>query len=697
MCCKKFKKFISYVLAFAMIISLSSINAAKSSAADKVITVGKDGCDYTTINDALDAVRKMSREDNERVVIMIDPGNYEEMLVIDTPNVMLKNASETPSIELTNKGVDIDENAVRITWYYGHGYTYYSMDSNNKYNADVLAQNKQNGSASYVNPGAGSKTYWNASVVINANNVTADGIIFENSFNQYVSAKSVEDVIVAQEGAKEGSVPRAYMKTVGDTKVQEKDYVERAAALAIYSKVQKVYFNNCKFVGRQDTLYGGKRSLVAFNKCSIYGGTDYIFGGMTAVFNECDLVFNTNDRTDKGRIYDVGYITAPQQASGRGFLMYNCHITSTTPGVDTTSERTSKPGYFGRPWQGNTSEVVFYNTRIDKSDPYWDTSYINEKSPSLIVGPGWKNGLSDGSPWCVEYNTIEASNVNNSYRRDTAVSGGVLSSPVLADGTEISIEAFLGEWDPFNEYVLDVEPEENEDVIVESTPEPDKPVSNDDVVDKPAQDVPADNSDNKQEIVDSNQNITNQYVDAGTSFVKFKLKAVGKNKAVKLSWNKVSDADVYAIYGSENGKPSKVLKEVPASDKSCVIKKLGKGKYYKFTIVAYKYSQGKKYKLATSEEVCCATTGGKYGNPQKIVLNKTKITLKVGKNITLKPKYKADKKVKQLFAKFRYELSNTDVAKVNKKGVISGVKKGKCDVYIYTQNGLYKRVRVSVK
>jgi hypothetical protein len=64
----------------------------------------------------------MIRTNNQRVTIMIDPGNYEEMLVIDLPNITLKNAAAKPGIGLLNKGVDIEPGAVRVTYYYGHGY-----------------------------------------------------------------------------------------------------------------------------------------------------------------------------------------------------------------------------------------------------------------------------------------------------------------------------------------------------------------------------------------------------------------------------------------------------------------------------------------------------------------------------------------------------------------------------------------------
>ena len=395
------------------------------------ITVGTNG-DYKTVNEALEAVRHMTRENNERVVISIEPGNYEEMLVIDVENVTLKNASDAPSIELTNKGVDIVEGAVRITSYYGHGYTYYSMGSDCKYNEELLAANKANGYPSFVNPGSGTTagSYWNATVVVTASGFEADGIIFENSFNQYVSEKAANDVIVKQGSAKEGSTARADMKA-GDVTVQNKAYVERAAALAIYNNINDVVFDNCKFVGRQDTLYGGTNSYVEFNECSIYGGTDYIFGGMIAIFNKCDLVFNTSE--DKN---DVGYITAAQQKSGRGYLMYECHVTSTTPGVDTASEYTSKPGYLGRPWQADTSEVIFYNTTIDAADEHWGGG-------SLINPIGWNNTLSGESAGMCEYGTIENAGMDNSASRATWAT--VLTEAKLGDGTEISLDAFRRE------------------------------------------------------------------------------------------------------------------------------------------------------------------------------------------------------------------------------------------------------------
>ena len=44
-----------------------------------------------------------------------------------------------------------------------------------------------------------------------------------------------------------------------------------------------------------------------------------------------------------------------------------------------------------------------------------------------------------------------------------------------------------------------------------------------------------------------------------------------------------------------------------------------------------------------------------------------------------------------------WESTNLGVATVNANGRITAVRKGKCWVYAYLQNGLYARVRVIVK
>ena len=66
---------------------------------------------------AIDSARTVYAASGERTTIYLAPGNYYEELTIDVPGLRLINASRRPSIALRNKGVDIDDQAVRISWF----------------------------------------------------------------------------------------------------------------------------------------------------------------------------------------------------------------------------------------------------------------------------------------------------------------------------------------------------------------------------------------------------------------------------------------------------------------------------------------------------------------------------------------------------------------------------------------------------
>ena len=399
-----------------------------------VITVGTDK-DYQTINEALKAISRMVRTSDQRVTVVIDPGNYEEMIVVSSPNVTFKNASSLPSIALKNKGVGIDANAVRITSYYGYGYSYYSQGNDTKWNADVLAVNKANNSYTFENvSGTTNGSYWNATAVIAANGFEAENIIFENSFNQYISKKESQDKVVMWTVGNKGLRPTDY----GNTAVQNRSFVERAAAIAIPNGVDKTVLKNCRVVGRQDSFYGGVGSRVVIYKGAMMGAVDYIFGGMIATFYKTDFVMNVSDVAG-----DASYLTAPQQSSGRGYLLYECRVTSAEPGVETASAYRAKPGYFGRPWAANTSEVVVYKATIETSN------YPGSEGMSLISPEGWSNSLSGTSNNLYEFGTIEDSEVDNSGNRVSW--SKVITTPVLADGSDIKPFTFTkgnDDWDP---------------------------------------------------------------------------------------------------------------------------------------------------------------------------------------------------------------------------------------------------------
>lgn len=407
----------------------TSIVAATVIPYREVVTVG-NGKDFQSVKEAVAYAESMDRPNDEKVTIEIDPGNYEEIVVVKGNNITLKNASQTPSIGLLNKGVDIDENAVRITSYYAEGCAYYSMGSDYCWDAETLAVNKENGYHSTPNPGGSAANYWNSTVVVLGKDFHADGIIFENSFNQYISQKESEDIVLAQNANfKKG---RDELKNVGDTQVQQRKWVERASALGVCG--DRAVFENCRVVGRQDSLYNREGNRAYFKNCVLMGAVDYIFGGATLAIEDSDLVLNT----EGGNSSDQCYITAAQQSGGRGYLFYNCHIRSAVPGVETASTVESAPGMFGRPWKGGTSETVFFNTTIDAT---------SDGTASMISPVAWSSSLGGKAP-VYEFSTNELSGVDNSAKRaDWSV---LLDSPYL-DGEIITPYLFTkgsDNWDP---------------------------------------------------------------------------------------------------------------------------------------------------------------------------------------------------------------------------------------------------------
>lgn len=410
------------------------INAAKKRVAYRSeLRVGPER-EFKTVTEALDHATHMDRKEDERVTIFIDPGNYEENIIVKTDNITIKNSlydSGEPDISLRDCGTHIGDRAVRITWYYGHGYDYYSMGEDLCYSPGALAVNRFNDRISEENPGAGWHSLWNATVRVFNKGFKAYGIIFENSFNQYISPASKKDVIKKRSNAHEGEVSRTAMEAY-DTKVSEREYIERAACLALRDGIGDVYFENCRFVGRQDTLYGGDGVKAVFDRCIVMGSVDYIFGGMVALFNKCQLLMNTSDRSASSRKHDKAYIAAPRQLYGRGYVFYKCRVDSAIPKVDNDSDHRSKPGYFGRPWQSMTSEALFYKTVIAKADPVWG-------NVSIIDDLGFMDNLGGKSPLCKEYASIEEGGFNNTDKRV----GWCVSEEEPDTDTVKDIEAFV--------------------------------------------------------------------------------------------------------------------------------------------------------------------------------------------------------------------------------------------------------------
>lgn len=163
-----------------------------------------------------------------------------------------------------------------------------------------------------------------------------------------------------------------------------------------------------------------------------------------------------------------------------------------------------------------------------------------------------------------------------------------------------------------------------------------------------------------------------------------------------IRWNSVKSADGYYIYGAKSKGKYKCLRTV--SKKVLRWKRTGlkKGTQYRYYVEAYKLIDGKRVSLSKSLPAYSTTKGGKYGNPVKLQTKRSLVSVKSGKKMKLKVKA-AGKKMNKASKKVRYISANPSIAKVSKKGVVTGGRRGTCYVYCVAWNGLSKKIKIRVK
>ena len=342
----------------------------------------KDGS-YSTVSEAVNAAAQINpTSEEQRVYIHIAPGVYREQIIVNTPYISFIN--DDPSAE------------VRLTWYYGIGYKYYSMGSDGYYNAEN-ARNKTS---------KGEAVRWGSATALkgNADYFRAEYITFENSFNRYVTDEEIADGVEVS-----GSQSITFQRTKW-ADVTSKASTERGAAIAVEGDQSEFY--KCTFLGSQDTLYVGSASGY-FRECHIVGNTDYIFGQGDMIFEDCDLEFSGYSDKAVG-----GYITA-MKSKGKT-LFYNCNVTA-------AGGKNVGSGYFGRPW-GAEADVAFVNTKLQ---------YEN-----IITSAGWTK-MSNNDPAAAhfkEFGTTAGGNPVNT--------SGRVQNTVRYSGDGLDVNTYLNGWTP---------------------------------------------------------------------------------------------------------------------------------------------------------------------------------------------------------------------------------------------------------
>ena len=186
------------------------------------------------------------------------------------------------------------------------------------------------------------------------------------------------------------------------------------------------------------------------------------------------------------------------------------------------------------------------------------------------------------------------------------------------------------------------------------------------------------------------------------------MKARGKT-SLKLSWTKIPEASGYDIYMAQCNTKGKryrykrVKTIQKAGTASWTRKKLKKKTSYKACIKAFTKVNGKKKYLAKSPAAHAYTSGGntKYTNPKSIKLKSAaSVTLKAGKYSRIRAavrKQNSKKKIRQCTDDLRFVSTDPSIVDVSLSGRMLAKRPGKAYVYVFAENGVRKRVTVTVK
>ncbi len=188
--------------------------------------------------------------------------------------------------------------------------------------------------------------------------------------------------------------------TFANTTAQPAPGAATVQALAVLSEGDQEAFNNCNFIGFQDTMYlANGRSY--FRNCFINGTVDYVFGNGTAVFQNSTL--NSAGNGGGGASVVTAANTAPTTAVG--FVFLNSALTGNPTPLSEGGNPAYQSGvpngnaFLGRAWQYQTSNA--------------SVTYINTKMGPVVNSQGWipfdsNETPSNQSPRFSEYNSMDA-------------------------------------------------------------------------------------------------------------------------------------------------------------------------------------------------------------------------------------------------------------------------------------------------
>lgn len=348
--------------------------------------------DYDTLNKASDAILGMqNRPEGEagRVTINLTSDVFEQV-VMAAPYVTLKGNGHT------------------ISWYYGVGTKYYSIDPATGLYNKTLAMDRYSSEE-------GNGSLWGGVFIVRGNNFVAENTTFLNTYNYYLTEAEKTDI-----AGSNLSVDRlAEGADVSDYKFKERSN-------AFYIDADNIEVFNCSILSSQDTLgRNGSANYgyhAYFNGCTIGGNVDYICGEFAAVFDNCKLQWKTY-KNDENNNAKIGYIVAPKTSP---YVFRNCEVTT-----DGAHGDIAVLGKYGRTWGANSN-----------------ASFIECETNGYIDSEGWTE-MSNGEKASAIFNEY-----NNTNKGEAFVTTGCTNSTLDAvvnyiDSENVSaVDTVLGTWKP---------------------------------------------------------------------------------------------------------------------------------------------------------------------------------------------------------------------------------------------------------
>lgn len=348
--------------------------------------------DYDTLNKASDAILGMqNRPEGEagRVTINLTSDVFEQV-VMAAPYVTLKGNGHT------------------ISWYYGVGTKYYSIDPATGLYNKTLAMDRYSSEK-------GNGSLWGGVFIVRGNNFVAENTTFLNTYNYYLTEAEKTDI-----AGSNLSVDRlAEGADVSDYKFKERSN-------AFYIEADNIEVFNCSILSSQDTLgRNGSTNYgyhAYFNGCTIGGNVDYICGEFAAVFDNCKLQWKTY-KNDENNNAKIGYIVAPKTSP---YVFRNCEVTT-----DGAHGDIAVLGKYGRTWGANSN-----------------ASFIECETNGYIDSEGWTE-MSNGEKASAIFNEY-----NNTNKGEAFVTTGCTKSTLDAvvnyiDSENVSaVDTVLGTWKP---------------------------------------------------------------------------------------------------------------------------------------------------------------------------------------------------------------------------------------------------------